>query len=75
MRSAAARRPSSAPRWEGPRNGPRNRPQSRATRLGRPLHLVYERRYMPLRRSHTPAAAISRSSVSRSRVTIKSSGK
>ena len=29
MRSAAARRPSSAPRWEGPRNGPRNRPQSR----------------------------------------------
>ena len=28
MRSAAARRPSSAPRWEGPRNGPRNRPQS-----------------------------------------------
>ncbi|RHH73199.1 hypothetical protein DW195_01610 [Collinsella sp. AM17-1] len=28
MRSVAARRPSSAPRWEGPRNGPRNRPQS-----------------------------------------------
>ena len=28
MRSAAARRPSSAPRWEGPRNGPGNRPQS-----------------------------------------------
>ena len=28
MRSAAARRPSSAPRWEGPRSGPRNRPQS-----------------------------------------------
>ena len=28
MRSAAARRPSSAPRWEGPRNGPKNRPQS-----------------------------------------------
>ncbi|RGK38919.1 hypothetical protein DXD16_05680 [Collinsella sp. TF11-5AC] len=27
MRSVAARRPSSAPRWEGPRNGPRNRPQ------------------------------------------------
>ena len=32
MRSAAARRPSSAPRWEGPRNGPRNRPQSRVTK-------------------------------------------
>ena len=30
MRSAAARRPSSAPRWEGPRSGPRNRPQSPA---------------------------------------------
>ena len=28
MRSVAVRRPSSAPRWEGPRNGPRNRPQS-----------------------------------------------
>lgn len=28
MRSVAARRPSFAPRWEGPRNGPRNRPQS-----------------------------------------------
>lgn len=28
MRSVAARRPSSAPRWEGPRNGPRNRPRS-----------------------------------------------
>ena len=28
MRSVAARRPSSAPRSEGPRNGPRNRPQS-----------------------------------------------
>lgn len=27
MRSAAARRPSSAPRWEGPRDGPGNRPQ------------------------------------------------
>ena len=27
-RSAAARRPSSAPRWEGPRDGPGNRPQS-----------------------------------------------
>lgn len=28
MRSVTARRPSFAPRWEGPRNGPRNRPQS-----------------------------------------------
>ena len=28
MCSVAARRLSSAPRWEGPRNGPRNRPQS-----------------------------------------------
>ena len=33
MRSAAARRPSSAPRWEGPRNGPRNRPQSQHARI------------------------------------------
>ena len=45
------------------------------TRLDRPFRLVYKFRYIPLRRSHTPAAAISRSSVSRSRVTIKSSGK
>ena len=46
-----------------------------AARLDCPLRLVYELRYIPLRRSHTPAAAISRSSVSRSRVTIRSSGK
>lgn len=32
MRSVAARRPSSAPHWEGPRNGPRNRPQSRGSK-------------------------------------------
>ena len=32
MRSAAARRPSSAPRWEGPRDGPGNRPQFRFIR-------------------------------------------
>lgn len=40
-----------------------------------PFHWAYEPRYIPLRRSHTRAAAISRNSVSRSRVTIRSSGK
>ena len=33
MRSAAARRPSSAPRWEGPRDGPGNRPQFRVAKM------------------------------------------
>ena len=40
MRSAAARRPSSAPRWEGPRDGPGNRPQFQALSLKKVFEVV-----------------------------------